>query len=106
VYYTYYTETEQKVPKPLVVNLPFQGGPLPPTKLKDKRKVRLVIVSDTHNHADAIPMPDGDILVHAGDFTVNGFHDEIVKFRDWLRRQPYKHKIVLPLSISLISVLK
>eukprot|EP01121_Diplochlamys_sp_Union-15-3_P002908 TRINITY_DN1274_c0_g1_i2.p1 TRINITY_DN1274_c0_g1~~TRINITY_DN1274_c0_g1_i2.p1 ORF type:complete len:183 (+),score=17.09 TRINITY_DN1274_c0_g1_i2:243-791(+) len=40
-------------------------------------------------------MPPGDILIHAGDFTVSGLHKEIKQFRDWLRELPYEHKIVI-----------
>jgi hypothetical protein len=31
---------------------------------------RLVLISDTHNqHNDMPPIPEGDILIHAGDMT-------------------------------------
>jgi Icc-related predicted phosphoesterase len=41
-------------------------------------------------------MPEGDLLLHAGDFTVTGTVPEIERFGEWLNRQPFKHKVVIP----------
>lgn len=50
-----------------------------------KDKVRFVCVSDTHNLTDKMPpLPPGDVLLHAGDFTRRGFWDEVVHFNNWL----------------------
>jgi Icc-related predicted phosphoesterase len=38
-------------------------------------------------------VPDGDILIHAGDATIRGTIDEIVFFSDWFARLPHRHKI-------------
>ena len=61
-------------------------------------KVRFVCVSDTHGRHAEQPLPDGDVLVHSGDFS--SFHgnctaETIKEFDDWLGRQPHKHKIVV-----------
>lgn len=32
--------------------------------------VRLVILSDTHTHHSELNVPDGDILIHAGDYAL------------------------------------
>lgn len=57
--------------------------------------MRLVCISDTHNqHAKRpIPVPDGDVLIHAGDATLQGTLAEIKFFGEWLRALPHKHKI-------------
>lgn len=54
---------------------------------------RIVLLSDTHNCNEQISVPDGDILIHAGDATNRGQIDEIVLFNRWFAGLPHKHKI-------------
>lgn len=55
---------------------------------------RIVAISDTHSrHQNFDPLPDGDILIHAGDATVKGNFGEVVEFNRWLGTLPHKHKI-------------
>jgi Icc-related predicted phosphoesterase len=59
--------------------------------------MRLVILSDTHGrNPDVRTLPDGDVLIHCGDFTNFGEEDELSRFRAWLREIPHEHKIVIP----------
>src|SRR5271170_4080000 len=39
------------------------------------------------------PVPDGDILIHAGDATMMGRMNEIAAAGVWMRNLPHKHKI-------------
>ena len=39
--------------------------------------MRLVCLSDTHGYQDSLHVPDGDVLLHAGDLTKRGLPDEI-----------------------------
>ena len=67
--------------------------PPPPT---DSNKVRIVCVSDTHNHL--LPyssIPDGDIFIHAGDLTNSGSVDELRLTLDWIRGLPHAHKVLI-----------
>ena len=67
-----------------------------PTKPKDKNKTRIVCISDTHSQTDNedFPsIPDGDILIHSGDFSNHGTHEDIEKFNAWLGTLPHQHKI-------------
>ncbi len=57
--------------------------------------MRLVILSDTHGYHDAIDVPDGDVLIHAGDLTKRGEPHEIEAIDRWLARLPHRHKIVI-----------
>lgn len=57
---------------------------------------KIVCISDTHADHSKLVVPDGDILIHAGDFTNRGEHHEITSFANWLRVQPHKVKIVIP----------
>jgi len=54
---------------------------------------RIVCLSDTHNCNEQIAVPDGDILIHAGDATITGTIDEIVKFNKWFTNLPHLIKI-------------
>jgi len=54
---------------------------------------KIVCLSDTHNCNEQINVPDGDILIHAGDATIRGTLDEIVSFNEWFASLPHLHKI-------------
>lgn len=48
---------------------------------------RFVCISDTHNQIDRIPkpgIPDGDVLLHAGDFSSNGRTKDVKAFNLFL----------------------
>ena len=57
--------------------------------------LRLVCLSDTHGLHDRIDVPDGDLLLHAGDFTKRGRESEVEDFARFLERLPHRHKIVV-----------
>jgi predicted phosphohydrolase len=57
--------------------------------------MRIVCVSDTHSRHDRIEVPPGDVLVHAGDSTMAGRVEEVVKFNHWLGGLPHPHKILI-----------
>ncbi|KAI9994801.1 hypothetical protein PInf_011632 [Phytophthora infestans] len=58
--------------------------------------MRVVCVSDTHGlHEDAVAIPDGDVFVHAGDFTDTGERSEVVAFNEFLGRLPHRYKLVI-----------
>merc|ERR1719188_976337 len=70
------------------------GGELP---AKETGAVRFVCISDTHGrHAELTSLlPDGDVLLHAGDFTMTGGADELGAFGKWLAGLPYPRKILI-----------
>jgi predicted phosphohydrolase len=57
--------------------------------------MRLVLISDTHGRHGALALPDGDVLIHAGDMSLRGESREIRYFGDWFAAQPHRHKIVI-----------
>ncbi len=57
--------------------------------------LRLVCVSDTHGLHHQLDIPDGDVLIHAGDLTRHGELAELRNLNDWLGTQPHAHKIVI-----------
>jgi Icc-related predicted phosphoesterase len=54
---------------------------------------RFVCLSDTHNYHKQIAVPDGDILIHAGDATGRGTIGEIAAFNEWFAALPHRYKI-------------
>ena len=57
--------------------------------------VKLVIISDTHGRHRGLSIPDGDILIHAGDITEHGTLSGVQEFNQWLNQLPHAHKIVI-----------
>jgi predicted phosphodiesterase len=40
-------------------------------------------------------LPDGDVLIHAGDATSSGVSDEVGRFLEWFASQSHPHKILI-----------
>lgn len=59
--------------------------------------LKIVALSDTHCQLHKIKdkIPDGDILIHAGDLTYRGTLPEMSKELNILGQLPHKHKIVI-----------
>ena len=69
--------------------------------------MRLVFISDTHNKHDLMkhPIPDGDVLIHTGDFTncskisepskISKELKQLEKFNQWFGSQMHQHKILI-----------
>mmetsp|Transcript_140 Transcript_140/g.439 ORF Transcript_140/g.439 Transcript_140/m.439 type:complete len:252 (+) Transcript_140:145-900(+) len=66
---------------------------------KAPHHLRFVCISDTHGSVSAgggeLAVPDGDVLVHAGDFTTVGTLGEVQQFDDFLSTLPHPRKIVI-----------
>ena len=59
-------------------------------------RLRIVCISDTHGQHTKLSVPDGDVLVHAGDFMAFGDRPkEVVDLNQWLGEQPHRHKVVI-----------
>ncbi len=57
--------------------------------------MRIIIISDTHNKHDEINLPNGDLLLHTGDFTGRGYASEVDSAMKWLGKQSKKFKKVI-----------
>jgi Icc-related predicted phosphoesterase len=55
----------------------------------------LVAIADTHMFHDSLVVPDGDILIHAGDMCRFGSPEELEIARDFLKALPHRIKIVV-----------
>src|ERR1700760_1851859 len=56
--------------------------------------IRVVCISDTHTQ-EYKPIPDGDLLIHAGDMTDRGTVAEIQAQVDWIASLPHTYKVVI-----------
>jgi len=59
--------------------------------------MKIVAISDTHGMHRSLDgkLPDGDVLIHAGDLTRHGSRDEFVDFCEWFGQQSHTHKIFI-----------
>jgi len=55
----------------------------------------MVLMSDTHNRHDRLTVPEGDIVIHAGDATWGGTYRELKPFAGWFSGLPHKHKVMV-----------
>lgn len=59
--------------------------------------MRIVLISDTHELHRELAVPRGDLLIHAGDFTVLSKRPWMYRHFDlWLGELPHRHKIIIP----------
>lgn len=91
VYTTIY-ELAQYILNLLPANLSIIG--LNDAPIRNSRPLRVVCISDTHDAT--VPLPDGDLLIHAGDLTNQGRAVDIQKQIDWLGEQMHEHVVVIP----------
>lgn len=57
--------------------------------------MKVVIIADTHGFHEDLVVPDGDVLVHCGDYSAQGTFRDLVAFNYWLGKQPHKYKVVI-----------
>lgn len=57
--------------------------------------MKFVAISDTHCRHHQLKLPEGDVLLHAGDISYRGFKSEITDFFNWFGQQKFTHKIVI-----------
>lgn len=59
------------------------------------RPIRLVAVADTHLQHAEVEIPDGDILIIAGDITRRGTLPQLAQALEFFRRQAHRDKILI-----------
>ncbi len=57
--------------------------------------MKLVILSDTHEQHRRIKVPEGDVLIHCGDFTGRGDLSAINDFAQWMKSLNFSKKILV-----------
>jgi len=57
--------------------------------------MKLVCLSDTHGYHKKLTIPDGDFLIHVGDFSMRANRSTVCEFARWFKAQPHTHKIIV-----------
>jgi hypothetical protein len=57
--------------------------------------MRIVCLSDAHNHHARVSIPHGDVIVHAGELSDTGSVQEVTAAMSWFGRLPHRHKIFI-----------
>jgi len=57
--------------------------------------MKIVALSDTHGFHKKLTIPDGDMLIHAGDFSMRAGLRDVVEFAKWFKAQPHQYKIIV-----------
>jgi len=57
--------------------------------------MKLIAISDTHGYHRSLKIPDGYILIHAGDLTRHGSLDDVIEVNDFLGNLPHPYKIII-----------
>lgn len=57
--------------------------------------MRIVAISDTYGQHRKLNLPEGDVLIHAGDISNKGDDLEIFDFINWFENQNFKSKIFI-----------
>jgi len=69
----------------------------PPAIEHPTGSLTIVLISDTHDLHREIDVPYGDLLIHAGDFTMDSRSAEkLLDFNDWLGELPHPSRVVIP----------
>ena len=58
--------------------------------------ISILHLSDIHGqHRRLSKLPDADVIIHSGDFTMAGTEQEVFDFINWFCDLPYRHKIFI-----------
>lgn len=57
--------------------------------------MKIIFISDTHGFHEKLNLPEGDMIIHAGDVSKMGGEEEIIEFINWFKDLDFKHKIFI-----------
>lgn len=57
--------------------------------------MRIIAISDTHGLHEALNLPKGDLIIHAGDISDHGTKEEVIDFLKWFANLDYTHKLFI-----------
>lgn len=57
---------------------------------------KIVVISDTHGDHRMLKLPEGEVLIHCGDFSAYRNDGKIMDFFGWLSGLDYEHVLVVP----------
>ncbi|MDF1696260.1 MAG: metallophosphatase domain-containing protein [Saprospiraceae bacterium] len=57
--------------------------------------MKFIFISDTHGQHRKLDLPEGDVIVHSGDFCHYGSQDNMYDFLEWYDQLNYTSKILI-----------
>lgn len=57
--------------------------------------MKIVAILDTHGQHRKLKLPNGDMIIHAGDISKRGHPVEIEDFLDWFSNLKFRHKVFI-----------
>jgi len=57
--------------------------------------MKFVVISDTHGKHRGLNLPNGDIIIHAGDFCHYGSDNDMHDFLEWYKELEFETKILI-----------
>lgn len=57
--------------------------------------MKFVIISDTHGDHHDLELPEGDLIIHAGDFCHMGAVEEVYDFLEWYGELDFDYKLLV-----------
>lgn len=57
--------------------------------------MKIIAISDTHGSHRKLELPEGDLIIHAGDISKRGLKAEVLDFLDWFGELDFEHKILI-----------
>ncbi|MCJ1422697.1 hypothetical protein MMC29_000577 [Sticta canariensis] len=57
--------------------------------------LRVVATADTHGEHEQLRIPEGDVLIHAGDFAMRNNFKHLQSGLEWFARQPHECKVMI-----------
>lgn len=70
--------------------------------------MKILPLPDTHgSHHKLRDLPEADVIVHSGDFTMNGSQQEAINFMNWFCDLPYKIRfssVVIMMIVFMVQI--
>lgn len=57
--------------------------------------MKIVLISDTHGRHERLKLPEGDMIIHAGDVGMRGNKQESLDFMNWFSSLDYTYKVFI-----------
>lgn len=57
--------------------------------------MKIIAISDTHGQHKGLKLPDGDMIIHAGDISSRGREEQVMDFLEWFTTLDFKYKIFI-----------
>ena len=57
--------------------------------------MKIITISDTHSQHLGLKLPEGDMIIHAGDVSGSGSAVDVKSFLNWFSNLDYKYKIFI-----------